>query len=264
MLDVLRAVRSFASVLLVGLLFLVMTLPLRLVVVPLAWLVPRWQFLLVTLYMKAICHAITFLLSLGGARFSRRGAVETGAPRYIVANHQSLLDIVQVTLMSRPRVPAFVPRARYARFVPHVSACIRLLGCPVVDPRRDPEGALMAMKRAARDLPHGLLIFPEGHRSTTGDVRPFRAAGLVAVLEERPLPVSVVINDGTWRVRRFADLLFRVHLVNARSETVGPFEPPPAKDEFPAFVEGLRQVIVDRLIELRSEHPPVAAPLNLK
>jgi 1-acyl-sn-glycerol-3-phosphate acyltransferase len=251
--DALRAVRSFVSVMLVGLLFALFALPLRLTVIPLAWLVPRWRFRLVSTFMHSMCRGIVLLLTLGGARFRRHGEIPTGSPLYVVANHQALLDIVQVTLLSRPRVPAFVTRTRYARFVPLVSACIRLLGCPLVDPKRDPRGALEAVRRGARDLPHGLLIFPEGHRSTTGEVRPFRSAGLLAMLDERRLPVYVVVNDGTWRVRRLTDLLFRVHVVDADSEVLGPWEPPADAAQLPEFVQGLREAIANRLADLRNE-----------
>ena len=84
-------------------------------------------------------------------------------PVLVVANHQSLLDIVQITLMARPRVPAFVTRSRYGYFVPLVSASVRLLGSPIVDPKRDPRGAVEAIRTAVPLLPHGMTIFPEGH-----------------------------------------------------------------------------------------------------
>ena len=48
----------------------------------------------------------------------------------------------------------------------------------------------------------------------------------MAILRERPRPVYLVLNDGTFRVRRFVDLLFRVHLIDAVSEVMGPFAPP--------------------------------------
>jgi 1-acyl-sn-glycerol-3-phosphate acyltransferase len=151
-----------------------------------------------------------------------------------------------------------VARRRYARFVPLVSACMRLLGCPIVDPKRDPAGAVEAVRRGARELPHGLLIFPEGHRSRDGAIRPFRTAGLETALRERRTPVYLVVNDGVWRVRRLADLLFRVHLIDARSEVMGPFEPPADDAALPEFIAELRRTLVDRLAELRAgaEPPP--------
>jgi 1-acyl-sn-glycerol-3-phosphate acyltransferase len=253
MLSVLRGGRSLLSVLLVGLYFLLMTPLLRLVVIPWVFLFPRDRFRMVSLFMKAMSAGILACLRLGGARARRVGQVPTAAPVLIVANHQSLTDILQITLMSTPRVPAFVTRRRYQRFVPLVSASIRMLGSPIVDPKRDPQGSVEAIRRGARELPHGLIIFPEGHRSRDGQVLPFRAAGVVTILEQRSLPVYLVVNDGVWRVARLSDLLFRVHWIEAHSEVIGPFDPPTDPAARPAFVKMLRDRIVTRLDERRRE-----------
>ena len=97
--------------------------------------------------------------------------------------------ILVVDLVTEPYVPAFVTRRRYARFVPYVSRSVQMLGCPVIDPRRDARGALEVIAQKARTLEHGLVIFPEGHRSLDGEVRPFRVAGTVACLEARRVPL---------------------------------------------------------------------------
>jgi 1-acyl-sn-glycerol-3-phosphate acyltransferase len=250
-LAVLRGARSLLAVLLIAGQFAVGSVVLRLVVLPGAWLFPSQRFRLVSAFMKAMCHSLAAELTVGGARFRRMGTLPTDKPVVIVANHQSLLDILQVTLLARPRVPAFVARRRYARFVPLVSACIRLLGCPIVDPKHDPTGSIDAIRRGARELPHGLLIFPEGHRSLDGAIRRFRPAGLEAILEERRCPVYLVVNDGVFRVRRLADLLFRAHLIDARAEVLGPFEPPLDPARVPGFVAELREALVARLAERR-------------
>jgi 1-acyl-sn-glycerol-3-phosphate acyltransferase len=259
MLSAIRGARSLVSVLLVGLLFLLGSPVLRLVVLPGAWLFPRTRFFHISWFMKGISAGILGLLRVGGARFRRQGTLPTAAPVVVVANHQSLLDICQISLLAHPRVPAFVARRRYARYVPLVSACIRLLGCPIVDPRRDAAGALEAVRRGARELPHGIIIFPEGHRSRDGAVRPFRAAGLEVILRERRAPVYLVVNDGVWRVRRFADLLFRAHLIDARTEVMGPLEPPADQEDLPEFIDGLRRRLVDRLDAMRVEGAPPLA-----
>jgi 1-acyl-sn-glycerol-3-phosphate acyltransferase len=252
-LAVLRGARSLASILAVGLLFVVSSVVLRLYVIPGAWLFPGRRFALVTAYMKAVCLTITRILTLGGARFRRVGTLPTASPLVIVGNHQSLLDIIQVTLLAEPRVPAFVARRRYQRFVPLVSACIALLGCPIVDPRRDPEGAVAAIRRGARELPHGLLIFPEGHRSRDGSIGPFRAAGLAAILAERRAPIYLVLSDGAFRTRRFSDLLFRVHLLDAYSEVIGPFEAPAEVAEREGFADRLRETLRERMAAHRAQ-----------
>ena len=251
MLNLLRGARSLLSILLIGFYFVLGSLALRLVVLPGTWLFPRHRFLLVTRYMKPMAAGIVRLLAFGGARFRRYGTLPTAEPVLILGNHQSLLEILQVTLMADPRVPAFVTRRRYARFIPLVSACIRLLGCPIVDPKRDAAGSVEAVQRGARELPHGLLIFPEGHRSRDGEILPFRSSGFVAILRERPQPVYLLLNEGTFRVRRFVDLLFRVHLIDAVSEVMGPFQSPSDPDALPTFLTELRKRLVDRLAERR-------------
>lgn len=255
MLSVLRGARSLLSVLLVGLLFMLMSLPLRLIVVPGAFLFPSQRFRLVSLFMKTIVHGIWTLLRLGGARVRRVGRIPSEQPLLVVGNHQSLTDILQLTLLATPFVPAFVTRRRYQRFVPLVSASMRLLGCPIVDPRRDPHGSVEAIRRGARELPHGISIFPEGHRSRDGEVLPFRTAGVQTFLSERRVPVYVVVNDGVWRVGRLSDLLFRVHLIDAYSEVLGPFTPPEDPEELAAFVRGLRERLVEALARHRSGMP---------
>jgi 1-acyl-sn-glycerol-3-phosphate acyltransferase len=252
-LAVLRGVLSFFATLLVAIAWLAFAVFLRLVVVPGSWLFPGARLRLVTWHMKGISRTTLALFGVGGARFRRRGTLPTGSPTYIVGNHQAIFDIMQATLLGQPYASAFVTRTRYQRWIPHVSACIRLLGCPMVNPRKDSAGAIEAIRRGARELTHGLLIFPEGHRSKNGEVGRFRPAGLEAMLKERRLPVYVVINDGLWRARRFTDSIFRAHLMDGWSEAVGPFEPPEEDAEIPAFVEGLRQTIIEGLAAHRGE-----------
>jgi len=104
-----------------------------------------------------------------------------------------------------------------------------------------------------------MSIFPEGHRSRDGEIRPFRTAGLETILGERRTPVYLVLNEGFWRVRRLADLLFRVHLIDARSEVMGPFDPPADEAGLADFIQGLRATLVARLAEVRAGQAPPPA-----
>ena len=67
------------------------------------------------------------------------------------------------------------------------------------------------------------------------------------------MPVYLVLNEGVWRVRRLADLLFRVPLIDAHSEVIGPFEPPADAARLPEFIRGLRATLVARLAEIRGD-----------
>src|SRR6185436_14794379 len=111
------------------------------------------------------------LIRAGGGTLRRTGTVPTAEPVLVLMNHQSLLDIPTAGLMSAPFVPLFVTRKRYHYGMPAVSPCLRLMGCPVVDPR-DRKTSLRVMRDAALSLEHGMLIFPEGHRSRDGEIGP--------------------------------------------------------------------------------------------
>jgi 1-acyl-sn-glycerol-3-phosphate acyltransferase len=249
--------RSTLSLLLVMLYFVVPGTPLLyLVVYPLVWLQPRRQRFHISWFMKMMSWGILSLFRLGGARFERRGRLPTGAGGALfVMNHQSLLDICTATLMGEPYVPAFVPRALYARGVPLVSASIRLLECPIVDPRRDPKAAVAALREAAVRERHGILIFPEGHRTTDGELRPFRGAGIEAILETRRMPVYLVVTDGFWAGRRMGDFLANAPHIRGRTEVLGPFEAPERPEQIAEALAGWRLTMAEQLARMRAEGP---------
>ncbi len=252
MIELARRVRSVFGLSLALSTFPLGLLPFYLFFAPLSWLRPAWQPRLTTIFMKGMSACILAGLSVGGARFRREGILPTWEPMLIVGNHQSLVDILTATLMAQPYVPAFVTRSRYERYIPIVSPCVRLLGCPIVDPLRDRGGAVHAIRRGARDLGRGLLIFPEGHRSLDGNLRPFNRAGIRAALEERPMPVYLLVTDGLWRARRLVDFVFRVHLLDGETRVIGPLTPPEGADELQAFVSSLGGRIAQELDKTRS------------
>jgi 1-acyl-sn-glycerol-3-phosphate acyltransferase len=233
----------------------------RLVVYPLVFLRPKRRAVLTSAYFRGMSHGILFCMRLGGARLRRSGVVSTASPVLVVMNHQSLLDIPTAGLMCSPLVPWFVTRKRYQYGIPAVSPCLRLMGCPVIEPR-ERTAALRTMTEAARRLEHGMLVFAEGHRSRDGEVRPFQTAGLLAVLRERRLPVWVVVTDGFWATRRLADSVLGLGNIRGETEVVGVFEPPADDAALPAFLEQLRETMIAHLalMRRRREEPGVAFP----
>jgi len=252
----LNEARSVLALLLVMLYFAFPGTPVfYLVAWPLAQLQPAKRRFHVSWFMRMMSWGIHAIFEwVGGARFVRVGKIPThegGA--LIIMNHQSQLDITTATLMARPYTPAFVPRALYARWIPLVSPCIRLLDCPIVDPRKDPKGAAAAMVDAATRERYGLLVYPEGHRTLDGDLRPFRTAGLQAILQARRMPVYLVVTDGFWAGRRLVDFLDSVHRLRGRTEVLGPFEPPPPEPEaIERAIAGWRAAMTDHLAKMRA------------
>lgn len=221
----------------------------RLIVWPIVRLRPSRRAAVVSAYMRGMSRTIFALIRFGGGRAVRMGALPTGGPVLAVMNHQSLLDIPTLILMGSPYVPWFVTRQRYGRFIPAVSLCIRLLGCPLIDPR-DRRGSLRVLRDTARTQPHGVAIFPEGHRTPDGEVRPFKIAGAELMLKERMVPVYLVVTDGFWRCRRLLDFVFGMDTIDGWTEVLGPFEPAPGQD-VADFLEGLRERMVAHLESMR-------------
>ena len=248
----LRHLRSALAVVLVLLVFIPGGIVQRMFVWPAARLFPRYRLAVVSAFMRAMSRSILGLLSaVGGARFLRQGRIVTTAPCLVLMNHQSLLDILSAVLLSHPYVPGFVTRRRYSRFVPVVSLCLRLLGCPIIDPENARRRALATIEEAARTLPQGLLIFPEGHRTRDGEIQAFKTAGALAFLRTRKVPVYVVVTDGVWAAPRLTDFVFGVQRLQGRTEVLGPFMPPDDHGQNAAFLAGLREKMVEHLREMR-------------
>ena len=75
----------------------------RLVVYPAVFLFPKRRGRLTSAFFRGMSHGILFCMRLGGATLRRSGTVCTASPVLVLMNHQSLLDIPTVGLMSSIR-----------------------------------------------------------------------------------------------------------------------------------------------------------------
>lgn len=229
----------------------------RILLWPLIALVPSLRIPLMSRFMHLEAWAVLRSMEIGGARFRRLGHIPTAEPAVILMNHQSLLDIPTAVIMGRPYTPLFVTRRLYGRGIPMVSLMLRILRCPLVDPRADRRGALLLVKQAALRESSGILIFPEGHRSRDGSVGEFRTAGIQVMLRARRMPVYLVVTDGFWVWQRMSDSLFEVGKVRGETEVLGPFWPP-AEDGLGSFIDEMQHRLVARLKEMREKHVDAA------
>jgi 1-acyl-sn-glycerol-3-phosphate acyltransferase len=115
-------------------------------------------------------------------------------PFVVVANHQSILDIL---LLSRfPREMKWVAKEELFK-LPWVGWMLRMTGDIPVR-RGDPESGGEALARAKGYLEHGMsvMIFPEGTRSAKGTMLPFKS-GAFRLAIEAGVPVLPVAVSGT-------------------------------------------------------------------
>jgi 1-acyl-sn-glycerol-3-phosphate acyltransferase len=122
------------------------------------------------------------------------GAWPGHGPYVVVANHQSVLDIL---LLSRlPREMKWMAKESLFR-VPWLGWMFALAGDISVR-RGDPESGSAAVRRARVYLARGMsvMIFPEGTRTRDGSLGPFKGGAFRLALEAG-LPVLPVAVSGT-------------------------------------------------------------------
>jgi 1-acyl-sn-glycerol-3-phosphate acyltransferase len=250
-----RGLRSLASLVAVTLVFAVGGgFYQRVFLWPVSRLWPRHRDRLMWSFMVVMGGWVLAIFRMGGASFRRRGRIPAGiGPRLVLMNHQSILDVPTIFLLTYPEIPQIVTRRRYGRHVPLVSLMLRILDYPLVEPEIDPRGAIATLKKAARRGPPGVLLFPEGHRSRDGSIGPFETAGIRVLLGERPVPVFLIVTDGFWVAPRLVDFAFRVHRLQGETEVLGPFQPPATTAEIPVFVERMRATMIDHLAQMRAQ-----------
>src|SRR5690606_3618611 len=134
---------------------------------------------------------------------SPRVRAETGY--VIIANHQSLYDIVLIGGLMVANLPKCVAKAELGRWIPSVSLNLKQGEHALID-RGDASQALDERRGLGERVQvrnRSAVIFPEGTRSRDGSLGPFKRAGARALLEAADrLPVVPVAVQGSWRLNK--------------------------------------------------------------
>jgi len=256
-------VRGALTIVVLGLAFLVGDVVQRTLIAGAVRLFPRrririlskWQHLWAAVCLGAVRH-------IGGATIDRPPRVEAGPGTLVVMNHQSVLDIPLVVAALRPMHPRIVTRSRYARGKPLISHMVRLYQYPTVDPRAMRRGDIVRVAEQAASSPVPVVIYPEGTRSRSGRIAPFRRAGLSAILAERRWEVVMVTIDGYWSLRTLDDFLKGSSRIEGHMRVDGPWpSPEPVGDvddtrEDPAlvdFIERMEETMRAAITDMRGE-----------
>ncbi|AEV16853.1 MAG: 1-acyl-sn-glycerol-3-phosphate acyltransferase [Thermus sp.] len=149
---------------------------------------------------RAAWYLARFLLhTLFGYRAEGAENLPPQGPVILAANHLSILDPIAIGAGVR-RPVSFLARADVFR-LPFLSWLLpRLYAIPVERGQSD----LSAVKSAIRALERGMAfgIFPEGTRSRTGKLQPFKTGvAAIALRTGSPVvPVAVIGSDKAWPV----------------------------------------------------------------
>ena len=182
-------------------------------------------------------------------RIEGRSKLPWRGPAVLVSNHESLGDILVLFGLYRPykwvskasvfSVPLVGWNMRFNRYVPLV--------------RRNKESIVQMMQRCREWLARGVpvMIFPEGTRSSDGQVRAFKD-GAFRLAAEANCPVFPIVLAGTADILPKHGFVLR-RLANCRVRVLDPVEPASFDMDPARLRDHVRELIVSERATMRAE-----------
>jgi 1-acyl-sn-glycerol-3-phosphate acyltransferase len=135
-------------------------------------------------------------------------------PAIYAANHASQLDIpIICTRVNRPMF--FIGKIELKK-IPILSQYMKIVGMIFVD-RRNRERAMASMRTAIQDIQGGKSIaaFPEGTRTKTGELLPFKK-GVFTIAKEGRIPIVPIAVIGSAKALASGSFFMRPATVEIR------------------------------------------------
>jgi 1-acyl-sn-glycerol-3-phosphate acyltransferase len=164
-----------------------------------------------------------YSLYLTGLRFTytNQSKPDFTRPVILISNHQSMFDIILIIWHLRSLYPIFVSKKELSRGIPSISLNLRLSGAALIN-RTDSRQAIPEITRMAKwahSQAYSAVIFPEGTRSRTSQLKPFATGGLAVLIKNIPnaqiIPIAISGNNqldpkGFWPLRSFSKVTLSV------------------------------------------------------
>ena len=169
-------------------------------------------------------------------------------PVIIVANHQSLYDVISIVWFLRKIHPKFISKIELGKGIPSISYNLNHGGSVLIK-RDDPKQSLTAIRKMGEYIEtnkRSAVIFPEGTRSKNGKPKKFAENGLKILCRYAPsayvLPVTI---NNSWKLAKWG--AFPMGLGSKISLTI--HQPIPVKDKpFQELFQQTEQAVAKSII----------------
>jgi 1-acyl-sn-glycerol-3-phosphate acyltransferase len=182
------------------------------------------------------------IANTAGARVRVHGAenIRPGVSYVFLSSHQSYMDIPAMLGYLPAQLRIAAKRSLFR--IPFMGWHLSRAGHIPID-RRSTENAIAAMQRAAGYLTDGVCVFlyPEGTRSRTGVLQPFKKGGFKLALQAG-VPIIPVTITGTREVLPVDSIIFRPGPVEMYVDA-----PIPTQGLTENDLEGLMQKVWDQM-----------------
>ena len=180
-------------------------------------------------------------------RFENLNSIPKNVPLIVVANHQSMYDIIAIIWYMRRYHSKFVSKKELGSGIPSVSYNLRHGGSVLID-RKDPKQAIPTIKGLSEYIEkntRSAVIFPEGTRSKTGKPKEFAQSGLKILCKYAPSAYVVPISiNNSWKMVRFG--AFPMGLGNRLTFTI--HEPMAVKDyAFEELIKKTEAAVISKI-----------------
>ena len=137
------------------------------------------------------------ILKVAGVTVTVHGVekLDPNQPYIFISNHQSAFDILS-HVVSIPGTMRFIAKKELFR-IPVFAQAMRTVGMISID-RGNSKKARESLDKAIDILRSGVsvIIYPEGTRSTTGEIKPFKKGGFILALKSG-LPIVPTVITGS-------------------------------------------------------------------
>ena len=186
---------------------------------------------------------LLYSLWILGTKITFRGfeKIPQNRPLIIVANHQSLLDIVAVVVGFRKNHPKFISKAELGKGIPSVSYNLRHGGSVLIDRKKGAQSVkdIMMLGKHIEKENYAACIFAEGTRSKDGKVKAFQSAGIASLIRTAPSAVIVPFAIDGFQIMKngYFPMTFGCHF---KLTALNPIEPKGLNvDELTLTIENL-------------------------